>query len=91
MLRLNPLSELSWRCFDDEWAVFDAGSGQTHQLDAVRAAVLTTIESSPVAAQELRARLQAEFGFSANAELSNSIDAMLQEFIAIGLVELTPE
>jgi PqqD family protein of HPr-rel-A system len=91
MLRLNPLSELSWRCLDDEWVVFDAGSGQTHQLDAVRAAVLTTIESEPVAPHELLPRLQAEFGFSAGTELAKSIDAMLEEFIAIGLLELMPE
>lgn len=38
--QLRPVCRLHWACWNDEYVVFDEASGQTHQLDPVRAFVL---------------------------------------------------
>ena len=38
--RLRRVCRLHWACWNDEYVVFDEASGQTHQLDPIRAFVL---------------------------------------------------
>jgi len=54
---LHPLAEFHWRCWGDDWVLFDNGSGQTLQLDALLAAALTELEQSPASLAELQQRL----------------------------------
>ena len=37
--RLNPMVQLHWRQFGDDWVLFEALSGQTHQMAGVTVAV----------------------------------------------------
>lgn len=43
--RLNPAVALHWRLLDDQWLVFDAASGGTHQLEPLHAAALMAFET----------------------------------------------
>lgn len=54
---LHPLAEFHWRCWGDDWVLFDNGSGQTLQLDTLLAAALTELEQSPASLAELQQRL----------------------------------
>lgn len=89
-LRLFPQVRLSWRHFDGEWAVYDAASGQTLQLDTLRAALLTAIEAAPVDLAELAEQLAAEVGEPA-AALQPRLRVLADEFVGLRLVESVPE
>ncbi|MBB2487303.1 HPr-rel-A system PqqD family peptide chaperone [Mitsuaria sp. WAJ17] len=54
---LHPLAEFHWRCWGEDWVLFDKGSGQTLQLDALLVAALTELEQSPATLAELQQRL----------------------------------
>ncbi len=54
---LPPLAEFHWRCWGEDWVLFDNGSGQTVQIDALLAAALTELEQSPASLAELQQRL----------------------------------
>ncbi|MGM9515319.1 HPr-rel-A system PqqD family peptide chaperone [Roseateles sp. DB2] len=54
---LHPLAEFHWRCWGDDWVLFDNGSGQTLQLDALLTAALTELEQAPASLAELQQRL----------------------------------
>ena len=89
IFRLNPLAALSWRSFGDEWVVFDAASGQTHQMDALHAAVLTTFEQAPTHLRGLLERLRADFDVQPGAELPGSLRDIADRFTSLGLIEPT--
>ena len=89
IFRLNPLAALSWRSFGDEWVVFDAASGQTHQMDPLHAAVLTTFEQSPLTLPGLLERLLADFEVQAHADLLGSLRDIADRFTSLGLIEPT--
>jgi PqqD family protein of HPr-rel-A system len=85
--QLNALASLHWRCWDTEWVVFDAASGQTHQMDGLTALTLMSIEGSPLAQAELQSRVSDEMQLPNNPELSNALNEILERLAAVGLIE----
>ena len=51
---------LHWRRWDDEFVVFDVGSGQTHQLAPYTAATLMMLELNSNDIVELTSRVSIE-------------------------------
>ncbi len=87
VFRLNPLVQLHWRDFDGDWVLFEALSGQTHQLDAVTAAVLMCFESgASLSRPDLLATLAIDFGITMPATEAAPIWAVLDQLAALGLV-----
>lgn len=84
---LNPLTSLHWRFWDDEWAVFDVGSGQTHQMDTLTAVVLMTVEVSSVDTSELMSRLVTDLLIPNNQEFSDTLNGILERLVTAGLIE----
>ena len=87
VFRLNPVACLHWVGWDDEFVVFEETSGQTHQLDTLRAFVLNAAADGPVQAESLLADLaNATPGGVADmgTELLTNI---LEEFETVGLLE----
>lgn len=84
---LNGLTSLHWRCWDEEWAVFDVGSGQTHQMDTLTAVVLMTIEASSLDTSELMSRLAEELLIPHNQELLDTLNGILERLATAGLIE----
>jgi PqqD family protein of HPr-rel-A system len=76
---------LHWASWDDEYVVFDERSGQTHQLDALRAYVLHTLSERSKSVDMLDAELTelTPQGAVWDKALANILD----EFQALGLVE----
>ena len=61
--RLNPKADLHWRQLDGDWVVHENRSGMTHQLGALRAAVLMVFETGTVLGLAgLQHSLATEFG-----------------------------
>lgn len=83
--RLHPLAGLEWRPLGDEWVVFDNGSGLTHAMDPVRAAVLTCFEEQPHDVEALVAALRASFGLQQPD--AGSVEQVIAELLAQHLIE----
>lgn len=80
-------SRLHWICWDDEYVVFDEGSGDTHLLDLLAAEVLKVLEQGPGAEPALVERVAARLDIEPDAELERRIGEAIQKFRAVGLVE----
>ena len=87
--RLNPESELHFRHWDNEWTVFDVGSGQTHQMDTLTAATLMMFESGPSDISRLASQLADELSLPNNRELSTALTGIVERLVATGLIEVT--
>ena len=87
--RLNELVDLSWRNWQDEWVVFDTGSGQTHQLDALTAATLMTIEAGDLQISELVSQVAETLNIDVNSELNNALQGILDRLVAADLIMST--
>ncbi len=84
--RLGTLVSLHWRNWDDEWVVFDSGSGQTHKVDHLAAAILTLIEADEITEHELFSQLSQASGFS-TPEWHQAIDTATGRLCELGLIE----
>jgi PqqD family protein of HPr-rel-A system len=85
--RIRPSASLYWAGWDDEYVVFDETSGQTHQLDPLRAYVLNTLTASPQSRRELMDDLQTALGESQTSEVVESLGAVLDDFDRHGLID----
>lgn len=60
--RLNPRVQLHWRQFGSDWILFEALSGQMHQMSRVTAAVLMCYETGHVLTEsDLHVMLRLDF------------------------------
>ena len=78
---------LHWISWDDEYVVFDEGSGDTHLLDVLAAEVLKVLEQSPRYEQALTERVLARLGLDAVVDVERRIREAIQKFRDAGLVE----
>jgi PqqD family protein of HPr-rel-A system len=85
--QLNGLVELHWRHWDNEWAVFDVGSGQTHQMDTLIAVTLMVIEAGAIDLPELIALVASELQLTNDSQLSIAITDVLKSLTDIGVLE----
>ena len=90
-MRLNALASLHWRCWSGEWAVFDVGSGQTHQMDTLTAATLMVLEAGAVNFSDLASQIADELLLPNDGEMVAALNDKLNQLLAIGLIELTEQ
>lgn len=90
MWRTNPSSSLRWRTWDDEWVVYDTGSGQTHLLDSFSAAVLGLIDSMSAPESELLATVSEHLSAAERASAPEALALVLRRLQDIGLAETDP-
>jgi PqqD family protein of HPr-rel-A system len=88
--RLNPRSSLHYRQWDNEWAVFDIGSGQTHEMDTMSAVILMYCESGWIALPQIVAGVATDLGLAPET-LVNFLQVTLEQFESIGLLESIPQ
>ena len=82
---------LYWASWNDEYVVFDEASGQTHQLDAVRAYVLHLVSDRPQTVSEVVQALSELPTLPKDSVTSAVVSVILGEFETSGLAEaLTP-
>lgn len=84
--RVDPTASISWHEFADAWVVFDNGSGQTHRLDALTAAVLDRLCEREASADEIAAHLVAAGGLQV-PDLGALVQASLENLHDVGLAD----
>lgn len=78
---------LSWRCWGDQWVVFDAGSGQTHSIDAITAATLSRIEQGPTDLAGLLDLACRESGLGDRDHWTVTLNDVIARLIDVDLIE----
>jgi PqqD family protein of HPr-rel-A system len=78
---------LHWIFWDDEYVVFDEGSGDTHLLDVLSGEVLKVLEQSPGFEQVLTERVAARLGLVLDVHLQRRVREAIEKFRDAGLVE----
>lgn len=86
---INAAVRLHWAELGDEHVVFEETSGQTHQLDAVRAFVLNLLLDQALGLKDIQAELISAIPSSGNQYIAEIANDVLCEFVAHGLVEVT--
>lgn len=86
--RLHSAASLHWAGWNDEYVIFDEASGQTHQLDAVRAYVLHLLGEDSQSFSRLAEALSQVPVFAAKPAINGILSAVLVEFETSGLVEV---
>lgn len=86
-------SKLQWRCLDGEWIVYSPGPAQTHQLDALSAAVLGQIEAGAaqgVGTDALGAWLAQTLESADPVQVDASLNTVLAQLQSVGLIQPAP-
>lgn len=84
--RVDPTASISWHAFGDAWVVFDNGSGQTHRLDALTAAVLDRLCEAATTADDIAAHLAAAGALEVPG-LGDLVRAALENLHDVGLAD----
>lgn len=87
---LNPASGLHWRCWDDEWVVFDQGSGQTHLMHPIQAATLMQFGAQPLSFEQLLDKVAADMPTIATSDLASALSLAIDQLVGLGLLESKP-
>lgn len=86
---LNPVCKLHWVCWGDECVVFDETSGQTHCMGLGQSLVLDFLGEHPWQFDGLFQTLTAMPEFAGDSNLRSSLETILNELQATGLVDAT--
>jgi PqqD family protein of HPr-rel-A system len=76
-----------WQLWDDEYVVFDHGSGSTHFIDLIAGEALQTLVQSPSDVSGLTHSMASRMGIEADSALEQRIRDTLDRFREAGLVE----
>lgn len=91
MWRLNPRSSLHYRHWGDEWAVFDIGSGQTHEMETISAVALMHCENGWIGLPQIAEGIISDLALPPDAIPSIFLEDLLRQFTGIGLLEYMTE
>ncbi|MDP2370731.1 HPr-rel-A system PqqD family peptide chaperone [Rhodoferax sp.] len=88
--RLNPASDLHWRCWDNEWVLFDQGSGQTHLINPISAGTLMQFGAQSLSFQQLLDKVATDMSLTTGPELASAVSQAVEQLVGLGLLESAP-
>ena len=88
--KLPPLVSLHMRHWNEEWAVFDAGSGQTHLVDTLTAMALIVLESGASSRQDIVDHVCRTFELTDPSDVAPRLDEIIAGLCQSGLAEPVP-
>lgn len=88
--RLLEPAGLAWRCWDDEYIVFQPWSGMTHYLDATAGAVFELLLDHAATVHDLATALADLADTPATDSLGVVVQQVLHRLDAVGLAEPIP-
>ena len=78
---------LHWEGWDEQYAVYDARSGETHLLNTVAALALQELCNKAVSVGELCEELADYLGLACDEQFVQQIEELLLQFHHLGLIE----
>lgn len=85
--KVNPAFPLQWQVWDDEFVVYNTGSGDTHLLDTLAAEVLQSLEIESADLPELIDRVAASLRIEPDSKFSDYLEQLLYDFHKLGLIQ----
>jgi PqqD family protein of HPr-rel-A system len=79
--------QLHWRSWDDEFVVYNNGSGDTHLLDPLAAQALQGLVREQASLSELTVKVANSLEIEPDSELSAYLERLLSDFYKLGLIE----
>lgn len=80
-------ADLSWRCWDGEYVVFNPASGNTHILDIASGEILMCLLDGRTGTETVSARLAALLEVDNDAEAEAAATRILDSLAELGLIE----
>ncbi len=78
---------LLWRAWDEEYVVYNTGSGDTHLLDMVSGEILKCLEDQASDIAGLVSKSAARLSLEPGPELSKHVSDLLLKLCDVGLIE----
>ena len=82
--------EILWRVWDEEFVVYNTGSGDTHLLDRFTGEVLLTLSESPATLTQLTERVCLKMDLDPQPEVSSYLHTLLPRLCELDLIEIAP-
>lgn len=80
-------ADLRWRCWDQQWVVYNIASGNTHLLTVIAAEILRVLEQKPATALYLSRKLAAAVSLKPDEAIIEHVRNLLANLDDMGLVE----
>jgi PqqD family protein of HPr-rel-A system len=87
MWQLNPKSTLHYRHWGNEWAVFDVGSGHTHEMDTISAVALMCCENGWIELTQIVAAVMTDLELPSDSSLFPLLKNFLTQLTSLGVLE----
>ena len=85
--RINPVSRLHWRHWEEEYIVFNEASAHTHMLDEFGAVVLQLLQEAPRNTPQLVKALVSQYDIKMDAACWSYFQNLLIDLDELGLIE----
>ena len=85
--RLVPHANLYWKLFDDQYVVYNDGSGHTHVLDPIAALLIQQLTERSSETRELVQRIAFLLNLEATEDLHAELERTLWQLDELFLVE----
>ena len=85
--RVPQNAEFHWKRWEDSFALYHSGSGQTHVLDPLAALLIQLIGEGPRTTSELLQQMVAQLEVDASQEFQEELQQTLWRLDALGLIE----
>jgi len=85
--RVRGSSQCHWRSWNDEFIVYHAGSGDTHQLDSMTAEALKSLAHEPASTLELVTRMSALLQLEADDDFFEYMEKVICALSGLDLIE----
>jgi len=85
--KVNSGFPLYWQSWDNEFVVYNSGSGDTHLLDPVAAEALQSLEQESADLSELAGKIAASLKIEPDSEFSAYLEQLLSNLYKLGLIE----
>lgn len=85
--KVNSGFPLQWQVWDDEFVVYNTGSGDTHMLDTLAAEVLQSLEKKTADLSELAGRVAASIEIEPDSKFSDYLEQLLSDLHKLGLIQ----
>ena len=82
--------QLHWRFWEEQYVVYNGGSGHTHILDPVAALILQEVLEKAVGTDELIDRIVSMLGLVPTKEVRENLEQVLWNLDELGLLEAVP-
>ncbi len=78
--------DLRWHCYEDEYIVYNASSGDLHLLNPIAAQALKILEVSKISLEDLTKQVALQLDIEVGVDLERHIQHFLLKLARLGMI-----